>query len=146
MAARLHVHLSVADLEASRNFYEKFLGIPAVKVKADLVKFVPEFAPINLALSPVRRDQGTGRALNHLGVEVESNDAVMRHLNRAKAAGIPVRAQLNVTCCYANQSKFWVIDPDGVEWEIYHVNFDTVEKHGGGVEVTQSAPQPGATG
>ncbi|HXZ87955.1 MAG TPA: ArsI/CadI family heavy metal resistance metalloenzyme [Candidatus Binataceae bacterium] len=146
MAARVHVHLSVADLEASREFYEKFLGVAPVKVKSDLVKFVPELAPINLALSPVRRDMGTSRALNHLGVEVESNDAVMRHLNRAKAAGIPVREQLNVTCCYANQSKFWVIDPDGVEWEIYHVNFDTVEKHGGGVEVTRSAPQPGATG
>jgi len=22
---------------------------------------------------------------------------------------------LNVNCCYANQSKFWVIDPDGVD-------------------------------
>jgi len=146
MVARVHVHLSVADLKASREFYEKFLGVAPVKVKADLVKFVPDLAPINLALSPVRRDMGTGPALNHLGVEVESNDVVMRHLNRAKAAGIPVREQLNVTCCYANQSKFWVIDPDGMEWEIYHVNFDTVEKHGGGVEVTQSAPQPDATG
>jgi len=146
MVARVHVHLSVADLKASREFYEKFLGVAPIKVKADLVKFVPDLAPINLALSPVRRDMGTGPALNHLGVEVESNDAVMRHLNRAKAAGIPVREQLNVTCCYANQSKFWVIDPDGMEWEIYHVNFDTVEKHGGGVEVTQSAPQPDATG
>ena len=146
MATRVHVHLSVADLETSREFYEKFLGVAPVKVKANLVKFVPELAPINLALSPARRDMGTGRALNHLGVEVESNDAVMQHLNRAKDAGIAVREQLNVSCCYANQSKFWVMDPDGVEWEIYHVNFDTVEKHGGGVEVRRSAPQPGVTG
>lgn len=145
MGPRVHVHLSVADLDASREFYEKFLGVAPVKVKADMVKFAPDFAPINLALSPVRRDMGTGRALNHLGVEVESNDAVMRHLNRAKAAGIAVREQLNVTCCYANQSKFWITDPDGVEWEIYHVNYDTVEKHGGGVEVTRSVPLPDAT-
>jgi hypothetical protein len=43
-----------------------------------------------------------------------------------------------VNCCYANQTKFWVIDPDGVEWEVYHVNFDLVEKHG----IRESASHP----
>jgi hypothetical protein len=27
-----------------------------------------------------------------------------------------------------------VIDPNGVEWELYHVNHDLIEKHGGGIE------------
>ena len=53
----------------------------------------------------------------------------MKHV---KHQGVKVREQLNVNCCYANQSKFWVIDPDGTEWEIYHVNYDLVEKHSGG--------------
>jgi len=29
-----------------------------------------------------------------------------------------------VDCCHANQDKFWVQDPDGVDWEVYHLNYD----------------------
>ena len=145
MPSRIHVHLSVADLNASRAFYEKFFGTLPVKEKSDLVKFAPDFAPINLVLSPLRREVSSGRTVNHLGIEIASNDAVVDHLSRVTAAGIKARSQLNVTCCYANQSKFWVVDPDGVEWEIYHVNFDTVEKHGGGAEARRPDPEARAT-
>jgi hypothetical protein len=41
-----------------------------------------------------------------------------------KAAGLPVREEMGVDCCRANQDKFWVRDPDGLEWEIYHLNYD----------------------
>jgi catechol 2,3-dioxygenase-like lactoylglutathione lyase family enzyme len=36
MPSRIHVHLSVADLSASRAFYEKFFGTPPVKEKPGL--------------------------------------------------------------------------------------------------------------
>jgi hypothetical protein len=48
----------------------------------------------------------------------------MAHLARVKASGLTVREQIGVNCCHANQDKFWVEDPDGVEWEVYHLNFD----------------------
>jgi hypothetical protein len=35
-----------------------------------------------------------------------------------------VREEIGVDCCHANQDKFWVRDPDGVEWEVYHLNYD----------------------
>jgi catechol 2,3-dioxygenase-like lactoylglutathione lyase family enzyme len=146
MAGRLHVHLSVANLDSSREFYEKLLGVAPVKQKADLIKFVPAFAPINLTLSPAKQDMVEGRTMNHLGIEMDSNEVVIEYLERIKADGIAARAQLNVNCCYANQSKFWVVDPDGVEWEIYHVNHDTAEKHGGAVETGGCQPPADATG
>jgi hypothetical protein len=31
---------------------------------------------------------------------------------------------MGVNCCHANQDKFWVRDPDGLEWEVYHLNYD----------------------
>jgi DNA-binding transcriptional ArsR family regulator len=31
---------------------------------------------------------------------------------------------MGVNCCHANQDKFWVKDPDGVEREVYHLNYD----------------------
>ena len=48
----------------------------------------------------------------------------MAQLARIKAAGLPVREEMGVNCCHANQDKFWVQDPDGVEWEVYHLNYD----------------------
>ena len=41
-----------------------------------------------------------------------------------RSAGLPVREEMGVNCCHANQDKFWVQDPDGVEWEVYHLNYD----------------------
>jgi catechol 2,3-dioxygenase-like lactoylglutathione lyase family enzyme len=137
MAVRAHVHLKVADIKASRDFYEKFFGRAPVKEKSDQVKFLPEFVPLNLVLSPAHGDH-PGTAVNHLGIEVDSASAVEEHLRRVSRVGIKTRVQLNVNCCYANQTKFWVIDPDGVEWEVYHVNHDLVEKHGGGIEQPRS--------
>jgi len=135
MMPRVHIHLKAADLKASREFYRKFLGVEPVKDKPDHVKFLMPFAPLNLVISPARRQSAEGPAtVNHLGIEVSSSAAVEEHLRRVKREGLKVREQLNVNCCYANQSKFWVIDPDGVEWELYYVNHDLIEKHGGGME------------
>jgi catechol 2,3-dioxygenase-like lactoylglutathione lyase family enzyme len=131
---RVHIHLKAVDLNSSREFYGKFFGVPPAKLKSDQLKFLPALAPLNLTISPARRGERGGGFVNHLGVEVESSAAVEEHLRRVKSTGLQTREQLNVNCCYANQSKFWVTDPDGVEWEVYHVNHDLIEKHGGGSE------------
>jgi catechol 2,3-dioxygenase-like lactoylglutathione lyase family enzyme len=120
--SNVHIHLHVADLEASRGFYERFLGAAPVKTKPGYAKFLPAFAPINLALSAAPSERG--RTVDHLGFQVESREAVHAFLARVKAAGLPVREELDTNCCYSNQDKFWVQDPDGVEWEVYHLNFD----------------------
>ena len=62
--------------------------------------------------------------VNHVGVQVDAVNTVMAHLARVKAAGIPVIEEMGVDCCHANQDKFWVRDPDGVDWEVYHLNYD----------------------
>src|ERR1700752_4426503 len=141
MTARVHIHLKAADLTASREFYRRFLGVEPVKDKPDHVKFLVPFAPLNLVISPKRMQSASAGpdAVNHLGIELPSSAAVEEHLRRVKQHGLHVREQLNVNCCYANQSKFWVIDPDDVEWEVYHVNHDLVEKHRGGVEPLREA-------
>jgi catechol 2,3-dioxygenase-like lactoylglutathione lyase family enzyme len=122
MSAKVHLHMSVSDLGKSREFYERFLGASPVKVKPGYVKFLPDWAPVNLALSSGGASQ-TG-TVNHVGVQVDAVDTVMAHLARVKAAGLPVREEVGVNCCHANQDKFWVRDPDGVEWEVYHLNYD----------------------
>jgi catechol 2,3-dioxygenase-like lactoylglutathione lyase family enzyme len=114
--------MHVSDLARSRAFYEKFLGGDPVKVKPGYVKFLPDWAPVNLALSAGgSAAEGT---VNHVGVQVDAVDTVMQHLARVKAAGLPVIEEMGVDCCHANQDKFWVRDPDGVDWEVYHLNHD----------------------
>ena len=122
MSAKVHLHMHVSDLSKSREFYEKFLGGDPVKVKQGYVKFLPAWAPVNLALStggPI----GTG-TIDHVGVQVDSVETVMATLTRIKDAGLAVVEEMGVNCCHANQDKFWVKDPDGVEWEVYHLNYD----------------------
>jgi lactoylglutathione lyase len=122
MSAKVHLHMHVSDLDKSRDFYRRFLGGAPVKEKAGYVKFLPDWAPVNLALS-TGRPAGEG-VVDHVGVQVASPGLVTEHLARVKAAGIAVREEMGVNCCHANQDKFWVQDPDGVEWEVYHLNYD----------------------
>jgi catechol 2,3-dioxygenase-like lactoylglutathione lyase family enzyme len=122
MGAKVHLHLHVSDLGKSHEFYEKFFGSVPVKERPGYVKFLPEWAPINLALSP-GRPAGEG-VIDHVGVQVDSPATVTAELSRVKSLGLPVREEMGVNCCHANQDKFWVQDPDGVEWEVYHLNYD----------------------
>ena len=122
MSAKVHLHLHVSDLTKSREFYRTFFGADPVKEKTGYVKFLPTWGPVNLALSE-GGSAGEG-AVNHLGIQVETTAEVMTQLARIKAAGLPVQEEMGVDCCHANQDKFWVQDPDGVEWEVYHLNYD----------------------
>ena len=123
MTAKIHVHLHVGDLEASRAFYETAFGAP-VKIKPGYVKFLPDFAPLNLAISQGAPTAGAQHGVTHYGIQFDSPHQVREHLARVKAAGLAVREEMGVNCCHANQDKFWMHDPDGNEWEFYHLNYD----------------------
>jgi catechol 2,3-dioxygenase-like lactoylglutathione lyase family enzyme len=120
---RVHLHLRVSDLARSRAFYEAFLGGAPVKVRPGYVKFLPAWAPLNLALSEGGPAAGPERVA-HQGIQVGSQAEVLAHLARARQAGLPVREEFGVDCCHANQDKFWVEDPDGLAWEVYVLNHD----------------------
>ena len=125
MTAKVHLHLHVSDLDRSRMFYEKFLGGAPVKIKDGYVKFLPEWAPVNLAISSGR--PAAEGVIDHVGVQVDSPEKVVAELARVRTAGLAVREEMGVNCCHANQDKFWVEDPDGVQWEVYHLNYDLGE-------------------
>jgi len=135
MSAKVHLHLHVSDLAKSREFYRQFFGGAPVKEKPGYVKFLPTWAPVNLALS--EGPNGSTGVIDHVGVQVASPEAVLSELGRVKSAGVPVVEEMNVNCCHANQDKFWVKDPDGVEWEVYHLNYD--------LEDEAASRQPGTT-
>jgi catechol 2,3-dioxygenase-like lactoylglutathione lyase family enzyme len=131
MSAKVHVHMQVSDFEKSKEFYARFFGALPVKDKPGYAKFLPEMGPLNLALSQGATGRPTG-PVNHMGLQVDSPQAVGRELARVKASGLAVEEEMGVDCCHANQDKFWVVDPDGVRWEVYFLNHD--------IEEAQAAP------
>ena len=52
-ASRVHIALTVTDLERSRTFYETLLGIAPTKERADYVKFEPQDPSVNLTLNEI---------------------------------------------------------------------------------------------
>lgn len=126
LVPRVHVHLAVADLARSQAFYERFLGVSPVKVRPGYVKFLPPWAPLNLALSQ-EAAAGLGRGAHHLGIQLGSRAEVLAHRDRVREVGLALREEIGVDCCHANQDKFWIRDPDGAEWEVYCLNYDLPE-------------------
>ena len=126
MPNSVHISLNVSDLSRSADFYRRFLGEPT-KLKSDYAKFVSADPEIHLALmpAPVRTD-GAG-PLSHLGIRVETSDAVRAWRKTLVERGLPAEAEKREDCCYALQDKFWVSDPDGNRWEVYNVIEDHAE-------------------
>ena len=63
--------------------------------------------------------------LNHLGVERDSMAEVEAEAARLEAAGLTLRTEGDVVCCYARQDKHWVTGPEGQAWENYVVLADS---------------------
>ncbi len=119
MPNAVHISLNVSDLSRSTDFYRRFFGEPK-KLKSDYAKFVASDPEIHLALMPGRVGAGAG-ALSHLGIRVETTDAVRAWRKSLLERGLPAEAETREDCCYALQEKFWVSDPDGNRWEVYSV-------------------------
>ena len=121
---RVQLALNVSDLEASVAFYSAMFGVEPHKRRPGYANFAIAEPPLKLVLietSAATRGTGTAGALNHLGVEVGSTDAVTAARARFTEAGLAAFDENDTTCCYALQDKVWVHDPAGAPWEVYTV-------------------------
>src|ERR1700747_3350980 len=115
-----HISINVREVERSIAFYRRMLGIEPSKVRTGYAKFDVQNPPLNLALNEVPDLAGPG-ALSHLGFQVASTGDVLAFRERWAGAGLITRDEMDTKCCYANQNKTWVTDPDGNEWEAFVV-------------------------
>jgi catechol 2,3-dioxygenase-like lactoylglutathione lyase family enzyme len=118
---RFHVHVSVADLNKSIGFYSKLFGQQPSIEKPDYAKWMLDDPRINFAIS--QRAIATG--VEHLGIQVESADALKALTSRLHAADLAVVDEGATTCCYAQSDKGWVHDPDGIAWESFYTSGDS---------------------
>jgi catechol 2,3-dioxygenase-like lactoylglutathione lyase family enzyme len=112
---RLHVHVSVDDLEASTRFYSALFAAAPSIFKADYAKWMLDDPRVNFAISTRSGNNG----LDHLGIEVETPDELHEVYDRLKQADRPMLEEGATTCCYAQSEKSWIVDPQGVSWETF---------------------------
>jgi catechol 2,3-dioxygenase-like lactoylglutathione lyase family enzyme len=113
---RFHAHVSVDDLESSVRFYSTLFGTEPTVLKSDYAKWMLDDPRVNFAITA----GSTSPGLDHLGLQVESDEDLAVITERLDAAGRSVAKQQNATCCYAQGNKGWVSDPSGISWETFH--------------------------
>jgi len=119
--SRVQLALNVSNLEQAIDFYSKLFGVGPAKVREGYANFAIAEPPLKLVL--IEGDGAPG-TMNHLGVEVESTDAVTQATQRLSNEGLETKVEEETTCCFAVQDKVWVNGPDGEPWEIYTVLSD----------------------
>jgi catechol 2,3-dioxygenase-like lactoylglutathione lyase family enzyme len=112
---RLHVHVSVDDLEASVRFYAQLFAADPSVHKPDYAKWMLEDPRVNFAIS--QRDGRPG--VQHLGIQVEDRAELEEVYERLRGAARPVIEEGETICCYAQSEKSWIHDPQGVQWETF---------------------------
>jgi catechol 2,3-dioxygenase-like lactoylglutathione lyase family enzyme len=118
--SRVQLALNVTDLDAAVEFYSRLFATEPAKRRPGYANFAIADPPLKLVLF---QGDGRGGTINHLGVEVESTEAVAAAQRRLAGEGLATATE-EVTCCFALQDKVWVDDPDGAPWEVYAVLSD----------------------
>ncbi len=119
---RMHVSLYVSDLDASINFYTQFFGKHPEKIKPGYAKYILEKP--SLIISFIEHPERVQAHFGHLGFQVETTEELDQKLKIAEALKLVSKKEIGTACCYATQDKFWVTDPDGVQWEVYYFHED----------------------
>lgn len=112
---RLHVHISVENLDQSVGFYSTLFGTAPSVLKDDYAKWALEDPRVNFAIS--RRAHVAG--LDHLGIQVDEAEELQEVAGRLAASGAELLEQKDAACCYARSDKAWVNDPQGIAWETF---------------------------
>src|SRR5438046_3411067 len=95
--SRLQLALNVPDIEEAVGFYSKLFATEPNKRKPGYANFAIADPPLKLVLF---EQPGSEARLNHLGVEVESSDAVWAHQQRLNDDGVE-SVEESGTCCFA---------------------------------------------
>lgn len=112
---RLHVHVSVDDLEKSIQFYSTLFAAEPTVAKSDYAKWMLEDPRVNFAISHGGGETG----IRHLGIQVEDRAELADVYSRLQRAEAPIREEGATTCCYSQSEKSWIEDPQGLQWETF---------------------------
>jgi catechol-2,3-dioxygenase len=133
---RLHVHVSVSDLDESVRFYSTLFAAQPTVRKHDYAKWMLDDPRVNFAIS--NRERATG--IRHLGIQVEQPEELADVHRRIQHTQRPVLNEGETTCCYARSEKNWVEDPQGIQWETFLTTGESTVYGGNAVEGLRAEP------
>lgn len=119
---RLHVHVAVDDLTQSIGFYSALFAAQPAVTKSDYAKWMLEDPRVNFAISTRGRKAG----LDHLGIQVDSQDELHEVYARLRQAAGNIVEQGVTACCYHTSEKSWIDDPAGISWETFHTTGESI--------------------
>ena len=115
---RMHVMLRVKDLDEATRFYSSLFDAEPTKEKADYAKWMPDDPRVNVSIAEKDGEFG----IEHLGIQAETPAELEELRERIHRAGGTVNNEGETTCCYANSDKTWVVDQQGVSWEVFYTS------------------------
>jgi len=118
----MHVSLYVSNLEETVEFYSAFFGELPDKLKDGYAKYILDEP--SLIISFIQNPERVQSNFGHLGFQVATQNEMQEKLELAKKIGLKTKEEIGTSCCFAIQDKFWVVDPDGVQWEVYYFHED----------------------
>ena len=133
---RLHVHVSVADLAKSIQFYSTLFAAEPTVTKDDYAKWMLEDPRVNFAISK----RGDEAGIRHLGIQVEDRAELSDVYSRLQRAEAPILEEGATTCCYAKSEKSWIADPQGVQWETFLTTGESTTYGSAPVRLNQGKP------
>lgn len=119
---RMHVALTVEDVEKSTAFYTEVFNQPPTKERKGYAKFEPAEPSVNFTLNKRRTTlaDGPGR-LSHLGIQLKDTGQLEAITQRMRKLNLVELEEMNTSCCFALQDKIWLTDPDGNRLEFFVV-------------------------
>lgn len=120
---RMHVHVSVEDLQCSIEFYSALFAAEPSVVKPDYAKWMLDDPRVNFAISTRGRQPG----LDHLGIQAENKEELNQIYARLHKAGSKVIEQGQTRCCYAQSEKSWIEDPAGISREAFFTTGESID-------------------
>jgi len=138
---RLHINLTTADLTRSVAFYTELFEHEPVVLETDYAKWSLEDPRVNFSLST----HGSEPGVDHLGIEAGEPGEFESLRARLRDSANEVFEQADVSCCYANSSKAWVRDPNGVAWETFITHGASTTYGDGSTERAEHADGAAAT-
>ena len=124
---RLHVSVTVPDIEEAKSFYAAMFGADPSVVRSGYAKWMLDDPRVNF----VANEGSEASGVNHLGIQTEDEAGLHDLYERFSAASDDVYEEGRTECCYARSEKNWVTDPSGVAWEAF-LTSEVIDTFGNG--------------
>ncbi|GLX80523.1 glyoxalase [Thalassotalea insulae] len=133
---RIHIHIAVNELSTSIGFYSTIFGTSPTVERNDYAKWQLSDPAVNFAIST----RGDTIGINHLGMQVDSEEELAEIAQRLDDAEIAYSKQQGASCCYAHSNKHWALDPQEIAWESFHSLGEISTFSDGANAVTEGEP------